>query len=61
MRSLLPPHLLEPRAIGRSPPGKAPTIDPSEIERRRHFYIQQRDILRDKEEKEGKIRRRTPG
>jgi hypothetical protein len=58
MRSLLP---IEDPSIKRSPP----IVDPSEVERRRQFYVQQRDRLREKEEKQGRgkssARRRAPG
>ena len=44
-----------------TPPRKPPpgAIDPEEVERRRKFYVQQREILRDVEERQGRKRKRV--
>jgi hypothetical protein len=58
MYCLLEIDLLDEKARKRSPRRQqVAQVDPVEVERRHQFYVQQRDILRQKEEREGRIRR----
>jgi hypothetical protein len=58
MYCLLEIDLLDEKARKHTPQRRpVAELDPADVERRRQFYIHQRDILRQKEEREGRIRR----